>query len=152
FVDMMSRARYIDIDERRLAALRGVFTVTRWLYDHGEDFILDNTTLLPHGREMDVIIPHRRVGIEISPSSTHHSNAYRRRADTKDNSSDDRWRKYNDARNTGWPRIHPFSHSLSPKVIDAPLGRLVDESDPTTTAVEGAATVVTARSGATNAA
>ena len=151
-VDMLARARYIDIDERGLAALRGVFTVTRWLYDHGEDFILDNTTLLPHGREMDVVIPDRRVGIEISPSSTHHSNAYGRGSDNKVKSPDYHWRKYNDARNIGWSLIHLFSQSLSPTFIDAQLGRIIDEADQTTTTVERAATVVTARSGATKAA
>src|SRR5699024_9329921 len=127
-------------------------TVTQWLYDHGEDFILDNTTLLPHGREMDVIIPDRRVGIEISPSSTHHSNAYGRGSDNKVKSPDYHWRKYNDARNSGLSLIHPFSQSLSSKFIDAQLGRLIDEADQTTTMVERAASVVTARSGATKAA
>src|SRR5699024_7261237 len=62
--DLLARARYIDIDERGLAALRGVFTVTRWLYDHGEDFMLDYTTQHPQGREMDVNIPDKRVRIE----------------------------------------------------------------------------------------
>src|SRR5699024_4934554 len=152
FVDMLSRARYVGIDERALAALRRAFTVTRWLYLHRPDVSLDNTTLLPHGRDMDVIIPDRRVGIEISPSSTHHSNAYGRGSDNKVKPPDYHWRKYNDARNIGWSLIHLFSQSLSPKFIDAQLGRLIDEADQTTTTVERAATVVTARSGATKAA
>ena len=151
-VDMLARAWYIDIDERGLTSLRGVFTVTRWLHDHGEDFILDNRTLLPHGREMDVILPDRRVGIEISPSATHHSNAYGRGSDKRVKSPDYHWRKYNDARNIGWSLIHLFSQSMSTEFIDAQLGRIIDEADQTTTTVERAATVVTARSGATKAA
>src|SRR5699024_4478333 len=86
FVAMLARARYIDIDERGLAALRRVVTATRRHNDNEDDSMSNNTTQRPHGREMDVIIPNRRVGTEITPTPTHHNKSYGHGSDNKVNS------------------------------------------------------------------
>lgn len=145
-VELLRRKKLLHVNEKGLRGCRGVFRVTKWLFDHGENFILDNQTILPRGREIDVVLPDRRVGIEISPSVTHHSNAHcwdkfapkpKRRTYHVD--------KHDDAIRAGWSLIQLFSPHLAPGSLDMRLGTLIDAADATRPVVDVECTTLLAR-------
>lgn len=128
-VDLLAGRELLHVDPESVKTARRMFVVTHALQRHGELFVLNNRSILDGNLEIDVVLPRRAVGIEISPPVTHHSNRYRFRNLPRAKADTYHLDKYTSARDNGWSLIQLFGRHLSNDYIDDHLIDLVDNAD-----------------------